>query len=214
MAIMLAREFKRLSKDPSSIVTHERVLARILTITYTQTFDNFAKPVYQALRKIKADEETDAINAARARFIKRNVGEHVADISTTSRNRIKVIIADAEERNLSSSETADLLEERIGGDMGDRRAMLIARTEVHSASQDGQFEAAQATGLNLRKRWVAVEDSRTREDHVAVDGQVVDMEDYFEVGEDELLYAGDPTGSPEQICNCRCITVYEEANGN
>lgn len=212
MSIMLAREFRRLSRDPSSIVTHERVLARIFTIIYTQVFDNFGKQLFQALRKIKADEETDAINAARVRFLKANVGEKVSEVSNTSREKIKRIIADAEERDLPSSEIADLLEESIGGDIGDRRAMTIARTEVHSASQDSQFEAAQATGLNLRKRWVATEDSRTREDHLQADGQVIDMEESFEVGDDELLYAGDPDGSPEQIINCRCITVYEEAS--
>lgn len=51
-------------------------------------------------------------------------------------------------------------------------------------------------------------DDRTRADHVDADGQEVDISDPFQVGDDELMYPGDPDGSAEQICNCRCSCTY------
>lgn len=214
MSILLAREFRRLSQNPQSISVHKTNLARIFRMIYGQVFDTFGKRTLLNIRQgRKADDSSDDIvTTARESYIRRNVARKVTGISDVSQAKIKTIIDKGETDDLSSSEIADLIQEGIGEDIGDRRAMTIARTEVHGASQDSQFEIAQDTGLNLVKRWVAVEDSRTREDHVDADGQVVNMEDTFTVGDDELMYAGDPDGSPEQVINCRCITVYEESN--
>lgn len=219
MSILLAREFRRLATYDgpldTNISVHRSNLTRILRLVYSQVFDNFGKRVFQALRngKDEGDDIDSILSNARNSYIADNVGRKVTQISDTSREKIQAIIDEGEQNDLSSGEIADLIQAALSEDIGDRRAMTIARTEVHGASQDSQFEAAQATGLNVVKRWVAVEDKRTREDHVDADGQVVNMDEYFQVGDDELMYAGDPSGSPEQVINCRCITVYEESDG-
>jgi hypothetical protein len=33
----------------------------------------------------------------------------------------------------------------------------------------------------------------------------------FDVGPDQLMYPGDPTGLPENVINCRCEMKFEEA---
>ena len=82
------------------------------------------------------------------------------------------------------------------------RADAIARTETHGAANYGSQEAAAATGLPLRKEWLAAQDERTRETHAEADGQIVGMDDGFKVGNAILMYPGDPAGPPEETVNC------------
>ena len=84
------------------------------------------------------------------------------------------------------------------------RGATIARTETHGAANNGADAAARETGLVLNKEWIAVKDSRTRDPHAAADGQVVGMDNTFDVGGESLRYPGDPNGSAGNVINCRC----------
>lgn len=100
-------------------------------------------------------------------------------------------------------------------DSSDRRAELIARTEVGGASNGIAHDYASAiSGVGdmpvLQKTWLATDDERTRPSHVDADGQTVGIDDPFEVGADELMYPGDEDGSPEEVANCRCTPIFDE----
>lgn len=86
-------------------------------------------------------------------------------------------------------------------------ARLVARTEItryqNSARLDS-FDDARRQGLQLDKQWAATADSRTRDSHAAIDGEIVGLDDAFSNG---LEYPGDPNGSPAEACNCRCVLV-------
>lgn len=88
------------------------------------------------------------------------------------------------------------------------RADAIARTETHGAANFGSNEAARETGLPLRREWLAAQDERTRPDHAEANGQIVGMDDAFDVGGFPLMYPGDPSGPPDQTINCRCTLGY------
>lgn len=88
------------------------------------------------------------------------------------------------------------------------RGPTIARTETHGAANNGADAAARETGLVLNKEWIAVKDARTRDPHAVADGQVVGMDDLFNVGGERLRYPGDPNGSAENVINCRCATGH------
>jgi uncharacterized protein with gpF-like domain len=66
----------------------------------------------------------------------------------------------------------------------------------------------------MRKEWVSAQDERTRTsppdefDHIEADGQVVDMNEAFTVGGEQMMFPGDPGGSAGNIINCRCAVVY------
>jgi uncharacterized protein with gpF-like domain len=57
------------------------------------------------------------------------------------------------------------------------------------------------------KEWLTAGDERVRDMHVAADGQITKLDDYFNVGGEYLMYPGDPNGSPENIINCRCVSL-------
>ena len=88
------------------------------------------------------------------------------------------------------------------------RANMIARTEVHGAANYGADEAAKATGLKLRKEWVAAGDGRTRDEHADMDGEVVDMDQDFNFGSYRLMYPGDRSGPARGVINCRCQIAH------
>jgi DNA uptake protein ComE-like DNA-binding protein len=116
-------------------------------------------------------------------------------------------------------ESIDELTDRISGafDFADNIAERVARTEIHGAAEATTFDSASAinnAGYGITKVWVATEDSVTRPDHADADGQEVDINDTFQVGDDELQYPGDPSGSAEQVINCRCSTTYSMSSDN
>jgi hypothetical protein len=97
-----------------------------------------------------------------------------------------------------------------------RRGVTVARTEVIAANNAGSHQAAlgQADVLGAQpgevaKEWLATADARTRESHLDADGEMVlGMDTPFPVGGDLLAYPGDPSGSPEEVINCRCTMLY------
>ena len=135
------------------------------------------------------------------------VRRKITSIAETTRARIVSLVDQGYREGLGVAEIARGIRDRIPG-MSQLRGALIARTETHGAANFGADVAARETGLNLRKEWVSAADERTREDHGAADGQIVGMDDAFDVGGESLMYPGDPAGSPENVINCRCSVAH------
>lgn len=89
------------------------------------------------------------------------------------------------------------------------RATLIARTESTGAYNYGALNALVDEGVSC-KRWMATNDTRTRETHQDVNGEVVRVRSPFIVGGAELMMPGDPTSPAAEICNCRCTIVQAD----
>ncbi len=83
------------------------------------------------------------------------------------------------------------------------RATRIARTETIRASNFGAIEAYNQAGVKM-KAWLATMDDRVRDIHADADGQMVGIDEPFNVGGESLMYPGDYSGSPENTINCRC----------
>lgn len=87
------------------------------------------------------------------------------------------------------------------------RAMTIARTEGHriavEAASNAQYKAKEK-GANVLKQWDATLDTRTRDSHRMVDGEIRELDEKFSNG---LMYPGDPSGGAAEVCNCRCALL-------
>lgn len=88
----------------------------------------------------------------------------------------------------------------------ENRAQLIARTESTSLHGFAANKALSDEGFT-HKKWVATKDSRTREEHREVDGDVVPVDGDFIVGDAAMQYPGDPSAPVGMIANCRCTLV-------
>lgn len=100
---------------------------------------------------------------------------------------------------------------RSKGNMTINQSMNIVQTEGHriqnrSALDSG--EKAKAKGADLVKVWDSTLDSKTRPHHRALDGQVRELDEDFEV---DGLTADSPGhfGTPSEDCRCRCVVLIK-----
>lgn len=104
---------------------------------------------------------------------------------------------------------------RIAETTGERSynaAVRNARTAMTSAQNAGRIEVmheAERMGIKVKKRWLATLDDRTRDAHADLDGQVQEVDDYFESSLGPILFPGDPSAEPANLYNCRCTLIYE-----
>lgn len=91
--------------------------------------------------------------------------------------------------------------------IGYNNAVRIARTEGHRIQCQGTMDAcykAKEKGADVVKQWDATLDARTRDSHVAVDGEVKEIGERFSNG---LMFPGDPHGTAGEVVNCRCALL-------
>ena len=91
--------------------------------------------------------------------------------------------------------------------MDQRSAMRSARTAMTSAHSLGKqkgYENAAKLGIDVKKRWLATLDRRTRGSHRHLDGETVELDEEFSNG---LKYPGDPDGAGSEVYNCRCTMI-------
>lgn len=161
---------------------------------------------------ILKQNQKDVFDQAVNDYIRQWTGTKVTQISQTTVNQVRHLIERGERDGLGVEAIGKQIRSAIPG-IANYRAATIARTETHTASNIGAMAAAQATGLNLRKEWLAAEDDRTREDHADADGQIVGLNETFTVGGVEMMEPGDPSAPPEQVINCRCGVAFLEGVG-
>lgn len=199
----------------------ERVMQRsekstldMLIAIHQATGVHFAREAFNGF-KAAGSLEAKRAEDFEARWI-RTIRAHVASkslkvkhINETSAAALKKVVKDAIASGASIPEIAREIRSGTGiQETYKHRSMVIARTEVISASNFGSQEGARSTGLTLKKNWLATRDDRTREDHREADGQTRNLEDPYEVGKEALMYPGDPEGSPENVIQCRCAETY------
>lgn len=113
-------------------------------------------------------------------------------------------------QGILQGESMDKIAERLKPIMNNNQKSAIrnARTLVTGAENRGRLDSykeLEEQGLILKKVWIATTDDRTREWHLSMDGQEVDIDEPFVDGNgNELEYPGDPNAEPETVYNCRC----------
>lgn len=90
-------------------------------------------------------------------------------------------------------------------------ARTRARWLVVGLTNRATLDAAGTTG-DIRKRWTATPDERTRTTHWAANEQTVPTHARFQIGAAELRFPGDPKGPPAETANCRCLLRIDHAD--
>lgn len=88
-------------------------------------------------------------------------------------------------------------------------AIRIARTEGHRIQNEAQWDTlntARDKGADVVKQWNSTLDSRTRESHQILDGQIREIDDYFEVNGHRAKYPGGFGVASEDV-HCRCCML-------
>lgn len=94
-----------------------------------------------------------------------------------------------------------------------KSSVRYARTAITGAENAGRIDGyhrAEEHGIKVKKVWLATMDDRTRDSHVAMDGEECDIDEKFSNG---CMHPGDPNCSdPSEVWNCRC-TMITKVNG-
>jgi SPP1 gp7 family putative phage head morphogenesis protein len=108
-------------------------------------------------------------------------------------------------QGISENEDIGLLRQRIGRvfNVASGRALTIARTETGIAMNGVRNAAFRAEGIQQHE-WITARDANVRDTHGPLEGSVVKIGEPFANG---LKYPQDPSGSPEEIINCRCAAM-------
>lgn len=113
------------------------------------------------------------------------------------------------------------------------KSYRIARTEGHRITAEAKLNSmkkAKKQGADVVKQWDATLDGKTRKNHRKLDGEWVEIDDYFEIGGRKVKAPG-KFGRAEEDINCRCIlltrprwavdkrrtksaTLYKDSSGN
>ena len=98
-------------------------------------------------------------------------------------------------------------------------AIRNTRTMVTSAENRGRldsYENLSEQGLVMKKKWIATPDERTRASHLAIDGELQDLDKPFS---NKCRFPGDGQGPAQEVWMCRCtmgtkVIGYRRADGS
>lgn len=203
---------------PLALAEHTAGLRATLEADYRLVATHFGKRLldesksYAGPTVIKASL-TEMLAMGVSQFIGQWIATKVTQINRTTESQIRGIIRSGLDEGMGTDKIGKRIRE-LSTPFSALRAHVIARTETHTAANFGAQEAAELTGLDMKREWVASLDDRTREtppdefDHASADGQIVGMKEPFVVSGEELMFPGDPAGSAGNIILCRCSTAY------
>lgn len=215
---LIAKEISRTMRgvsisDPTSIneaeTDHQVRLEKLFARMWNESGDQMVEQVFGEQKKaiLESFQPTVGTNSIMRDYLRIFGVMKIQQVASTTIKQIRNIISQGIDQGLSERETSRLLREKTVA-LSASRAQTIARTETHAAANYAVNEAFKSTGAEAKREWVAAEDERTREDHSFANGQVVELNQPFNVGGEELMYPGDPSGSPENVVNCRCAVVF------
>lgn len=219
----LARAYKSVARgDDEAQQDHGRRMNTILIRTYNEAFKVFGERMRQATQKASQPAEqkrsvplTPQFTLAQKLWIQKEAAYKVTEITGTTIEQAQELIRQtlslAIEEGLSEVETAALIQRTItekGAELSRFRARMISRTETHAAANASNQMAVKASGLPMKKEWIASISERTRTAHATANGQTVDIDEPFIVMNERLMQPGDSSGSAENVINCRCVCGY------
>ena len=117
-------------------------------------------------------------------------------------------VRNAVAQGIIQGESVEEVGDRLTGELATSNATkmdMFARTAINGAQNAGRMDRlheAEEMGIEVRKKWLATLDQRTRDTHQALDGQEQPIDEPFVVDGMKIDYPGDPLAPPELVYNC------------
>ena len=136
----------------------------------------------------------------------------VMNCGATVRSQLNTQLIEANE----NGETIEQITDRVRGVFNNCarfEARRIAMTETSAAYGFARHVAMTDAGIEY-KAWVSSHGPNVREAHAEAEDETADepvpVDQPFEVDGEQLMYPGDPSGSPGNLLNCQCIQIAVE----
>ena len=211
----LVNELKQVN-DPTDMIQTARdiklnkaVVMQAMNQYYSKTATDWAKlTAKKAGIDIETKQEDDWLPII-LEYVRTKKGPGIESIIRTHGGDIETIVRKYVEAGITEGIGIEKIARNIStaqGKMDLWKALRIARTEVVNASNEGVKIGASELPGNKQKVWISTFDDRSRDDHMAMDGVKVPMNEMFTLPSgSQLEYPGDSAnGAAEDIINCRC----------
>jgi HK97 family phage portal protein len=181
--------------DPSRLTAETDPVFREKTREWTQT----------ALNDLGAADKFNAVAPTVDEFLREQSATRIKGlVDETTRQALRLEL----ETGVALGESIRDISARVRSvftQATEARAEMIARTEVIRASNWAATEAQKVAGI-ARRAWVATRDGRAREEHLALDGVEVPIDEPFKAGGASAMYPGD-FGIASLDVGCRCTVA-------
>lgn len=135
-------------------------------------------------------------------WIKANVNNFSTEINTTTKDKIRSVLANAVEQGQGIEEVQRGIR-GVFAEATTSRARAIARTEITHASNYASVEAWKQSEVVESKEWFTALDERTCDECIPLHGKVIDLDGKF--NNDDNIFAN--AGEPPAHVNCRCTLL-------
>lgn len=177
----------------------------IMAAAYIKVLNGAADHAYASIETPR--KSVNKLWTERNPFVNEYIGETLPDIvdsiNQTTMDNIAAEISDGVDAGEGIDQIADRIESVYEDAMDGGRSETIARTEVIRSYSAGTREAYAESGVVAGKMWVATDDDRVRDSHWAANGQIVALDEPFDLDGMETDGPGE-SGDPSEDINCRC----------
>lgn len=220
-------EFKSSIKNASGSIESrvESAINKVFTKDADKDAMNTLKPAWLISMKSGADQAEDVLGKSYegkelpivvtdqfSKWVAKMGLMRAKGINDTTEDKLRTKLASTLAEGIDAGESIAGLVSRIlqttddvYDEMDVTRANLIARTETVASVNFGQETMYKELGVE-KKEWLATKDDRTRDSHIDADGQIVGIDEDFEIGEDKMSAPGLGSEASEN-CNCRCTIL-------
>lgn len=206
-----------------------RAITSAVQDTYRTAYEGMVKAVSKAANDEELAKLLNGIHLTQAQVIKAAVNNPVAKLTLPktlekSRKQIVYNIKNTVTVGIMNGDRMSTMARKIQNDVEQnyRKAMLIARTEVHRVRETGHNDATASIDKKLVeadseyrmvKKWMSVRDSKVRKtslaDHRAMHGKMVLQDEDFDLGRGVTAPCPSQTGKAYHDCNCRCYVSHD-----
>ena len=177
---------------------------------YTLRFRRAAAKIFSDVRAAMPKQKNDNLQREIDAYIALYGVSLASDIADALKTKVAAAVATGAAGGATETETAERITELTGGAIAARRAIRIARTEVHAMMLHYSSRIAEKELGARKKKWnAATHQERTRPSHRAASGQQRKIGEAFIVGGAAMRYPGDPRGPARERINCRCVLTWE-----
>lgn len=199
---------KAFTKSKKKLLPSE--VSRLFDRDKEQTiFATFALPFMTEFLKEAGQEGLETVGVARdflittrtQEFLEKRAKFFAETVNNTTLEKLSNTLAEGIEAGEGITDLTSRVKDTYG-EFSNYRAELIARTEATAATNEGILEGYQQSNVVKGKEWVSTQDDRTRDEHLAMDGEghdgTVPLDGVFSNGLSE---------PSEPNCRCRIVAV-------
>ena len=174
-----------------------------------------AESVIRDLSRSKASTPGGVYEATLRNFATQRCGQNITSVSGTLRTDLTKILANAlnEDANIGIEKLTKRIQREFNA-LNVWQVRRIAQTETMIGLAEASAVAAADCDVEFTKQWCISGVGNTRDAHEAVDGVIVDQDEYFILTNSdgttcEMLFPHDNGNSipAEQIINCACSCI-------